>query len=59
MRKSKNSKIKVIFSLNTGKIIYQNYFDVSTKLKDVYSFFENPYSKKGYKLKILKKTNHF
>ena len=51
MRKTKNSKIKVIFNLNTGRIIAQNDFDISTKLKDVFSYFEKNYSNKGYKLK--------
>ena len=51
MRKNKDTKIKVIFNLNNGKIICQNYFDITSKLRDIFSYFENNYSNKGYKLK--------
>ena len=53
MRKNKNSttKIKIIYNVNSGKIICQNYFDINTKLRNIFSYFENNYSNKGYKLK--------
>ena len=46
MRTSKRVKIKVFFNLKTGKIIYQNFFDINTKLGDLLSFFENIYRTK-------------
>ena len=51
MKKNKNTKIKVIFNLNAGEIICQNYFDITTKLRDIFSYFERNYSNKGFKLK--------
>ena len=51
MKKNKNTKIKVIFNLNAGEIICQNCFDITTKLRDIFSYFERNYSNKGYKLK--------
>ena len=51
MRTSKRVKIKVFFNLKTGKIIYQNFFDINTKLGDLLSFFENIYSSQGYRVK--------
>ena len=51
MRKNKNSKIKIVFNLDTGKIIGENYFDINTKLKDIFIYFDNNFSNQGYKLK--------
>ena len=35
MRKNRDTKIKVIFNLKTGKIICKNYFDINSKLRDI------------------------
>ena len=51
MRKNKNSKMKIVFKLDTGKNIDENYFDINTKLKDIFIYFENNFSFQGYKLK--------
>ena len=51
INKTPNSKIKIIFNTNDGSIIGQNYFDINTKLKNVFNFFEINFSNKGYKLK--------
>ena len=51
MKKNKNSKIKIIFNLDTGKIIDENYFDINTKLKDIFIYFENNFLYQGYNLK--------
>ena len=51
INKTPNSKIKIIFNTNDGSIISQNYFDINTKLKNIFSYFDNNFSNKGYKLK--------
>ena len=51
INKTPNSKIKIIFNTNDGSIIGENYFDINTKLKNVFNFFEINFSNKGYKLK--------
>jgi len=48
---NKNSKIKIIFKTNTGKKIGEHYFDIGTKLRDIFIYFENNYSNQGYYLK--------
>ena len=51
MSKNKNSKIKIIFNTNEGTIIGEKLFDINTKLKDIFTFFEYNFSDKGYILK--------
>ena len=49
--KNKNSKIKIIFNTNEGTNIGEKLFDINTKLKDIFTFFEYNFSDKGYILK--------
>ena len=51
INKNTNSKIKIIFNTNDGTIIAEKYFNINTKLKNVFTFFENNYANKGFKLK--------
>ena len=51
MSKNKNSKIKIIFNNNEGTIIGEKLFDINTKLKDIFTFFEYNFSDKGFTLK--------
>ena len=51
MSKNKNSKIKIIFNTNEGTNIGEKLFDINTKLKDIFTFFEYNFSDKGYILK--------
>ena len=51
MSKNKNAKIKIIFNTNEGTIIGEKLFDINTKLKDIFTFFEYNFSDKGYILK--------
>ena len=51
INKTPNSKIKIIFNTNDGSIIGENYFDINTKLKNVFNYFEINFSNKGSKLK--------
>ena len=48
---NKNSKIKIIFKTNTGKKVGEHYFDIGTKMRDIFIYFENNYSNQGYYLK--------
>ena len=51
MSKNKNSKIKIIFNTNEGTNIGEKLFDINTKLKDIFTFFEYNFSDKGFTLK--------
>ena len=51
INKNTNSKIKIIFNINDGTIIAEKYFDINTKLKNIFTFFFFNYSNKGFKLK--------
>ena len=51
INKTPYSKIKIIFNTNDGSVIGEKYFDINTKLKNIYTFFDNNFSNKGYKLK--------